>query len=198
MATVARPNGATPVDSLTSNGQFTGKTRRIPIATTYGTAIFDGDFVKKVSGGTVEKDTITTALATGHIGVFLGCEYTDPTTGQLTHSSQWPASNAATDAVAYVADDPFLIFRMQASAAVAASSLGLNIKGINTAGDTNIGRSKNALDGASEATTNTFPFRIIGFVEDGASTAGDAFTDIFVTYAQGTATLHHHMDPLGL
>jgi len=198
MSTTARPSGARPVDSLVSQGGYTGVVRHYPIAASYGTAIFEGDFVKRVTTGVVEKDTVTTVLAAGHIGIFLGCQYTDPTTGQFTNSNQWPASNAATDAVAFVADDPFIIFRMQASATVAATSLGLNIKGINTAGDTNIGRSKNALDGASEATTNSFPFRIIGFVEDGANTAGDTYTEVLVMYTPGTATLHAHLDKLGL
>jgi len=195
MATTATPNGATPVGTLSSSGSFSGKMRHIPIATTYGTAIFTGDFVHLVSTGTVAKSSFTTAVQAGIVGVFMGCAYTDPTTGQFTTSSQWPAANAATDAVAYVADDPYLLFLMQADGTVAASALGNNISHIMTAGATAIGRSKNALDASSVATTNTLPLRIVEFVDGPTSAAGDAFTDIIVTYLPGS---HAYVAPLGI
>ena len=50
------------------------------IANNYGTAIFQGDMVKVVTGGGIER------YADGDggliLGVFNGCEYTDPTTGK--------------------------------------------------------------------------------------------------------------------
>jgi hypothetical protein len=169
--------------------------RHIPIATTYGTSIFYGDFVNLVSGGTVEKSSFTTAVQVGIVGVFMGCAFTDPTSGQKTFSQYWPASNAATDAVAYVADDPFLLFQMQADEAVTAANLGLNISAIMTAGTAAIGRSRNALDGSSPATTNTLPLRIVEFVDGADSAAGDAYTDIVVTYLPGS---HAYLAILGV
>ncbi len=195
MATTAAPTGAEPIGTLSSSGSFTGKIRHMPIATTYGTAIFTGDFVKCVNDGTVDKSVVTTALDTGTIGIFMGCAYTDPTTNQMTFSAQWPASNAATDAVAYVADDPFLLFRMQADASLAATALFNNISAISTAGDTAFGRSKNALQASSIAVTNTLPFRIVGFVDGPDSAIGDAFTDVIVTWLPGG---HAYLAPLGV
>ena len=185
MATKATPMGARPVDSLGSKGSYTGSVRHIPIVTTYNTNIFTGDFVAMVGGGTIERVTVTTSVPTGYVGIFMGCAYTDPTTKQFTPASIWPANNAATDAVAYVADDPFLIFIMQGDEAITAAKLGLNISAVNTVGSTDIGRSKNALDGGSAATTNTLPFRILEFVESGGNTLGDAFTECFVTLLAG-------------
>ena len=185
MSSVATPNGATPVGTLSASGSFSGKVRHIPIATTYDTAIFTGDFVHLVTGGFVEVSTMTTAFQTGLVGIFMGCAYTDPTTGQLTFSANWPANNAATDAGAYVADDPNLIFQMQADDAIPVAGLGFNVSVVQTAGSTTIGRSKNALDGSSEATTATLPLRIIGFVDGPDSAAGDAYTDCYVTYTPG-------------
>ena len=195
MSSTATPTGAEPQGTLSASGSFSGKIRHIPIATTYDTAVFTGDFVHVVSGGTVEKSSFTTAVQTGIVGIFTGCAYTDPTTGQFTHSSQWPADNAATDAVAYVADDPFLEFRMQADEAVTAAKRGLNISHVMTAGSTAIGRSKNALDGGSAATTNTLPLRIVEFVDGPDSAAGDAFTDVIVTYLPGS---HAYLAILGV
>ena len=84
--------------------------------------------------------------------------------------------------MAYVVDDPKLLFRMQADEAIAQTGLGNNVSAVNTAGSTSIGRSRNALDGGSIATTNTLPLRVVDFVDGPSSTVGDAFTDCIVTY----------------
>ena len=182
MATSATPNGAEPVNTLSASGSYTGKVRHMKIASAYGTAIFYGDFVKLVAAGTVEKAAVTTSVVAGTVGIFVGCSYTDPSTSQLTFNQQFPASTAASDIMAYVVDDPKLVFKMQGDEAIAQTGLGNNISAVNTAGSTSIGRSKNALDGGSIATTNTLPLRVVEFVEGPSSTVGDAFTDCLVTY----------------
>lgn len=182
MATSATPNGAEPVNTLSASGSYNGKVRHIKIASGYGTAIFYGDFVKLVAAGTVEKAAVTTAVVAGTVGIFVGCSYTDPSTSQLTFNQQFPASTAASDIMAYVVDDPKLVFKMQADEAIAQTGLGNNVSAVSTAGSTSIGRSKNALDGGSVATTNSLPLRVLEFVEGPNSTVGDAFTDCLVTY----------------
>ena len=182
MATSATPNGAEPVNTLSARGSYTGKVRHMKIASAYGTAIFYGDFVKLVAAGTVEKAAVTTSVVAGTVGIFVGCSYTAPSTSQLTFNQQFPASTAASDIMAYVVDDPKLVFKMQGDEAIAQTGLGNNISAVNTAGSTSIGRSKNALDGGSIATTNTLPLRVVEFVEGPSSTVGDAFTDCLVTY----------------
>tara|TARA_R110002020_G_scaffold271833_1_gene486994 strand:+ start:3229 stop:3807 length:579 start_codon:yes stop_codon:yes gene_type:complete len=183
MATSAAPTGAEPVGTLSASGSFTGKVRHIKIASGYGTAIFYGDFVKLVSSGTVEKDTGTTALTP--VGVFMGCSYTDPSTNQMTFNQQFPASTAASDIMAYVLDDPNVLMRMQGDATLAQTTLGNNVAAVQTAGSTSIGRSKNAVDSSTVATTNTLPLRIIDFVDGPTSTVGDAFTDVIVKFNVG-------------
>jgi len=182
MATTATPMGAEPTDTLSASGSFTGKVRHIKIASAYDTAIFYGDFVQIVSSGTVEKAAVTTSVAAGIVGIFVGCTYTDPNSSQMTFSQQWTASTVASDAYAYVVDDPKLLFRMQADEAIAQTGLGNNVSAISTAGSTSIGRSKNALDGSSVATTNSLPLRIVDFVDGPTSTVGDTYTDCIVTY----------------
>ena len=182
MATSATPNGAEPVNTLSASGSYTGKVRHIKIASGYSTAIFYGDFVKLVAAGTLEKAAVTTSVVAGTVGIFVGCSYTDPSTSQMTFNQQFPASTAASDIMAYVVDDPKLVFKMQGDEAIAQTGLGNNISAVNTAGSTSIGRSKNALDGGSIATTNTLPLRVLEFVEGPNSTVGDAFTDCLVTY----------------
>jgi hypothetical protein len=186
MATSATPSGAEPVDTLSASGSFTGKVRHIKIANAYGTAIFYGDFVKLVATGTVEKAAVTTAVVAGTVGIFVGCSYTDPTTKQPTYSQFFPASTAADDIMAYVVDDPKVLFQMQGDGTIAQTALGNNISAINTAGSTSIGRSRNALDADSAATTNTLPLRVVDFVDGPSSAVGDSFTDCIVTWLPGS------------
>ena len=175
MATSATPNGAEPVGTCSSSGSFTGKVVHIKVASAYGTAIFYGDFVKLVTAGTIELDTGTSALTS--IGIFMGCKYTDSSTSQLTFNQTWPASMAASDAAAYVLIDPDVLFKMQGDGSIAQTGLGANFSVIQTAGSTTIGRSKNACDASTVATTNTFPIRLVDFVDGPTSTVGDTYTD---------------------
>ena len=157
MATTAAPFGARPVSTTSASGSFNGKVQHLKIASEYGTSIFNGDFVKTVAGGTVEKDAGTAALTTQ--GIFMGVKYTDPTTKQMTFSQYWPASTVAT--------------------------IGSNFDVIQTAGSTSIGNSKNAVDADSTATTATFPLRIYDFYDGPSSTIGDAFTDALFIFNVG-------------
>ena len=182
MATSATPNGAEPVNTLSASGSYSGKVRHIKIASAYDTAIFYGDFVKLVSAGTLEKAAVTTAVVAGTVGIFVGCSYTDPSSSQMTFNQTFPADTAASDIMAYVVDDPKLVFKMQGDEAIAQTGLGNNISAVSTAGSTSIGRSKNALDGGSIATTNSLPLRVLEFVDGPTSAVGDAFTDCLVTY----------------
>lgn len=183
MATTATPMGAEPTDTLSASGSFTGKVRHIKVASGYGTAIFYGDFVKLVNTGTVEKDTGTTTATP--VGVFVGCAFTSPSTGELTFSQYFPASTAASDIVAYVVDDPNVLMRMQSDEAIAQTGLGNNVAIVQTAGSTSIGRSKNAVDGSSIDTTDTLPLRIIDFVDGPTSAVGDTYTDVIVKFNAG-------------
>jgi len=198
MATTAAPYGARPVGTLSASGSFTSKTRLIDIASGYGTAIFNGDFVKLVADGTVEKDTGTATLTT--CGIFLGCQYTDPSTKQLTFNTQWPASTVASDAKAFVLDDPNVLIQMQADGTLALTSRGLNIGVVQTAGSTDIGKSKNAADQSSAATTVTLPLRIIDFVDGPESAVGDTYTDIIVKFnaaSSNSASPHQYLNATG-
>lgn len=200
MSATAAPYGARPVGSLSATGSWSAKRIGIPIATTYNTQISYGDFVKGVAGGGIEKDTGTTTL--NPVGIFVGCSYTDPTTGQPTHSQHWPASNAATDAIGWVVNDPDVIFQMQSATTVPQTELGLNFIITVTAGTAAVGRSRNSL-AASPVVTATIPIRVIGFVDGPDSAVGDAFTDCLCIFNAPNAPLtvangHQYRVALGL
>ena len=192
MATTAAPSGARPVNTTSASGSFNGKVQHIKIASGYATDIFYGDFVKLVSAGTVEKDTGTTSLTP--IGIFLGCKYTDPSTNQMTFNQQWPASTVASDAEAYVITDPNVVFLMQSDAAIAQTAIGANFAVVQTAGSTSIGRSKNAVDGSTVATTNTLPLRIYDFWTGPNSAINDTYTDVIMKFNVG----HQYVNTTGV
>ncbi len=180
MATTAAPYGAVPIGTLSSGGSLAGKVRAIGIAASYGTALFYGDFLKAVTGGVVEKDTGTTTLTP--VGIFLGCSYTDPLTGQFRNDNQWPASNAATDAVAYVLDDPHVVLKMQADEAIAVTGRWANVAVVQTGGSVKFGMSRNAVDGGSIANTSGLPLKVIDFIDGPDSAVGDTYTDVVVIF----------------
>lgn len=190
MASTASPMGARPVGSLVS-AAYNAKITHYKINNAYGTDIFYGDFVKWADNNpntTIQKDTGTTSMTP--IGVFLGCSYTDPSTGQTTFNQYYPASTAADDIMAYVASDPFLVMQMQSDEALTQDDLGKNVAVVQTGGSTAIGTSKNAIDGSTAATTNTLPLKIIDFVEGPDSEIGDAKTDVLVMFNVGHQLLN--------
>tara|TARA_R100001443_G_scaffold68026_1_gene76772 strand:+ start:897 stop:1484 length:588 start_codon:yes stop_codon:yes gene_type:complete len=190
MASSATPFGARPVSSLVSCA-YNAKITHYKIKNAFGTSIFYGDFVKWADDNpntTIQKDTGTTACTP--IGVFLGCAYTDPSTGQFTPNQYYPASTAADDIVAYVASDPFIVMQMQSDETLNQDDLGKNVAVVQTAGSTAIGTSRNAIDGSTAATTNTLPLKIIDFVDGPDSEIGDSFTDVLVMFNVGHQLLN--------
>jgi len=190
MASSATPMGARPVSSLVSCA-YNAKITHYKIKNAYGTSIFYGDFVKWADDNpntTIQKDTGTTTLTP--IGVFLGCAYTDPTTGQFTTNQYFPASIAADDIVAYVATDPFVLMQMQSDETLTQDDLGKNCAIVQTAGSTAIGTSKNAVDGSTAATTNTLPLKVVDFIDGPDSEVGDSYTDVLVMFNVGHQLLN--------
>jgi len=188
MASSATPYGLKAVN-LIGGQSYAGSTRQIKIASGYGTNIFNGSIVSIVAGGTIEIVTTngdnSTGFPAGTIGVFVGCTYTDPNNSQKQFSQYWPASTVASDAMAYIVDDPDVVFQVQADGAVTQADLGQNVhlaavQSTNT-GSTTTGNSTSAVS-ATTASTAGFAFRIVDFVDGPESSVGDAFTDLLVKF----------------
>lgn len=200
MATVASPYGLRPVN-LIGGLPYAGSTRLIKIASTYGTNIFYGDIVSIVAAGTIAKvtatgaDGTTNAFPAGVIGVFVGCTYTDPNLKYKVFRQYWPASTVATDAFAYVVDDPNVVYQAQADDTMAQATLGSNVCVVQGSGSTVTGNSAVALDASSAATDTFLPFRIVGFVDAPKSAVGDAYTDCLVKFNAG---IHSYTSGTGI
>ena len=204
MASTAAPYGLRPVN-LIGGQPYAGSTRMFKIANAYAANIFYGQPVASNGNGFIQADTSTTALAaTGVLGVFMGCTYTDPSLKIKVFRQSWPTGTVATDAEAYVVDDPDVVMQAQANGILTQADLGLNIGFATFAGDTNTGNSITPLSNASKAATATLPLRIVGFVDGPDSAVGDAFTDVLVKWnmpsTNGSAMIggHSYMNPLGV
>lgn len=198
MATTSAPYGLRPIN-LIGGQSFAGSTRQIKIASGYAANIFFGDVVAIGVDGTIVKVTTLGTNAdpfpAGTVGVFLGCTYTDPTLKYKLNSQYWPTGTVASDAMAYVCDDPDTLFQIQADAAVTQTMLGSNFGVNQTAGSTTTGDSKISLDVATRATTNTIALRLVDFVDGPFSTVGDAFTDCIVKFNFG---IHSYYNGTGV
>jgi hypothetical protein len=218
--TVDKPYGLKPINLI--GGQvFAGATRQLVIANTsgtgYGTSIFYGDVVTIVAGGTIEKDAGTTTATP--CGVFLGCQYTSATTGQLTFSQYYPASLAVKSGSiiqAFVADDPDQLFKVVLVAGTTADGNGLtpaflgrtvigsNAQLVQNTGSTTTGDSAVGVYTAAGATTTaTLPIRIIDVVPDTANSSGN-FCELIVKFnapnvtGQVVAGGHQYLNPTGV
>ena len=198
--TVSAPYGLKPVNLI--GGQvFAGATRQMQIASGYATNIFYGDLVKRISDGTIEKDT-GTATATP-CGIFLGVSFTNASTGQVQQQQFYPASQqikSGTQIFAVVADDPDTLFQVvscSATTTVAAmgiSAIGNNIALIQNAGSTTTGNSAVAIDEGTQTTSSTLPIRIIDVVRDTA-TGTDSFVEFIVKI---NINSHQYTNPTGV
>jgi hypothetical protein len=184
--TVDGPYGLVPV-KLLSGVPFVGVTRHYGIASGYATSIFNGDAVKLVTGGTVERDTFDAAMTP--IGVFVGCSFTDPSTEQKTFKQYYPASTVASDIEAYVVDATDVLFKVAVVSSgttigdLAITDIGANVAGVDNTGSTITGNSKCAISDTS-ATTNTLPFRIVSLVEETKNASG-GYTEALVKWNAG-------------
>ena len=187
MAATATPYGLRAVNHL-GGTPYAGSTRMYPIASGTAINIYYGSVVNVLGTGFLTANlTVGTAAApfvAGTVGVFVGCTYTDPGSNQVVFRQNWPTGTVTADAVAYVIDDPAVIFQVQANATVAAAALGscCSILAQTTAtGNLTSGNSTTAVNSAT-ISVNQDAFKIVDFVDSPTSTVGDAFTDLLVKF----------------
>jgi len=161
--TVSAPYGLTPINSVDGK-PYAGATRQLPIASTYNTAIFNGDIVRVAAGGTIEKSTVTvdstTAAANNTYGVFMGVQYINAQ-GQTVQAQYYPGNAAASSAVAYVVDDPMAAFKVAVTFSGNAT--------VTTVNQSIIGTNMSVRQGT------------------GSTITGDSAVSVYATNAQGNA-----------
>ena len=190
--TVSAPTGLNPVNRVDFM-PYAGATRQLPIASTYNTAIYNGDVVM-IKGGNVIKSTVTidsTGDNTANLtyGVFMGVQYVNGQS-QTVQAQYYPGNAAASSAIAYVVDDPMAAFK------VAITYSGNTT--ITTANSSIVGTNQTLRQGTGSATTGdsavsliapvigsgnsaAAPVRVIAVVPETA-TGTNAYTEVIVKF----------------
>lgn len=161
MTATAAPFGLRPIGRL---GGGTVETRAYPILSSESTRICYGDVVKLTDAGsttTIQKDTGTTTATP--IGIFVGCQFIDLNSKQLTFSQQWSGA-ANTEGMAFVVDDPAALFAIQADSTVNDDDLAANAALVQGTSNADLSISRVSLDISTAATTNTLPLRIVDWL----------------------------------
>jgi len=190
MASSATPYGLKPVkraDGLPYAGAVTHyKIDPAGVANN----IFYGSIVQLTAAGYVEladgtgKDLTTNNFggnSIGAAGVFVGCDYVD-SNGQTQHSQYYPSG--ALNAVAYIVDDPNVLFQAQLDGASSQADVGTvtgfaAAQNATTSGNTSTGNSTMAIDATVQTTAGGL--LIMGFV----SATSDAYPDVLVKFTTG-------------
>jgi hypothetical protein len=171
MANSNAPYGLKPVRHLM--GGVIRPSEAFSIASGYGTALAVGDLVAKSGLGTNIIVAVNGVAGVKAIGVFAGCKYTD-TLGNIYYRTIWPAgqvTNQAVDAVAFVYDDPQIVYKVRCSAALAATDVGQFAGYTVGTPNTTLGFSQGKLDSA-DITGTLDNLKIINLLQTVGNTFG--------------------------
>ena len=189
--TVSAPYGLDPINRF-DGVAYAGATQQLPIASTYNTAIYNGDIVY-VTAGTIAKSVVTSNVSTAAncatFGVFTGVQYVN-TQGQTVQAQYYPGNAAATNAIAYVVMDPVAEFKVAVTysgnstvttttlAAVGTNAALIQGTGSATTGDSGVSVAQPAAGAGNAA---ALPVRIVAVVPETA-TSTTAFTEVIVKF----------------
>jgi hypothetical protein len=137
------------------------RTEEYAIAANHGTSIFNGQVVEAVAGGGIEQ---AAAGDTQQIGVFGGCFFTDPSTSKPTFKAFYPASTNASDIVASVFVDPYIVYEAQHDGTGTAAMNNSAFDFVGTSGSTLSGQSTSEIDTSTSGTSGGF--KQIGISKD--------------------------------
>jgi ATP-dependent Lon protease len=186
--TVSAPYGLEPINSVDGK-PYAGAIRQLPITAAYGTAIYNGDIVKLVVGGTVEKSAIGANVeAQPTLGVFVGCQYVN-SSSQVVQAQYYPTG--VTSAIAYVVLDPQAAYKVAVTTSgntsvvtsVTRAVVGTNMAIATGSGSNTTGNSGLSVISGSTANAVILPVRVVDVVPETALNATN-FTEVIVKLNQ--------------
>jgi hypothetical protein len=188
--TVSAPYGLEAINRVDFM-PYAGATRQLPIASTYNTAIYNGDIVMVKGGGIIKSnvtvDSTTDNTANLTYGVFVGVQYVN-SQGQTVQAQYYPGNAAATSAVAYVVDDSQAAFKVAVTfsgnatiTTANASVVGTNLSIRQGTGSATTGNSGLSVIAPVTGTGNAaaWPVRVVAVVPETAS-GNNAYTEVVV------------------
>ena len=186
--TVDKPYGFQAINRV-DGMPYAGAIRQIPITASYGTAIYNGDVVKLVTGGTIEKSAIGANVeAQPTLGVLVGCQYVN-SSGQTVQAQYYPTG--VTSAIGYIVLDPQAAFKVAVTTSgntvtvtsVTRAVVGTNMSIATGTGSNTTGNSGLSVISGSAANTAVLPVRVIDVVPETAVNATN-FREVIVKLNQ--------------
>ena len=193
--TVSAPYGFKPINRF-DGMPYAGATNQYPV--TSGQAVFNGQVVAFVAGGTVSPLALTGNASIYAVGVVVGVQYTN-STGQTVQAQYAPASGV-TNVIAYVVNDPAAEFKVAVTGAnqtitpVAGTVLNSNVGGVTGTGDTATGNINSSVNGSTAGTGTTLLFRVTALVPETIDVTTGNYTEVIVKF---NGTWHQQLNTLG-
>jgi len=192
--TVDAPYGFKPINRF-DGMPYAGATNQYPV--TSGQAVYNGQVVAFVAGGTVSPVASRTAN-TNAVGVVVGVQYTN-SSGQTVQAQYAPASGV-TNVIAYVVNDPAAEFKVAVTGnnstitPIAGTCLNSNVLLIVGTGDPATGNINSSVDGTTAGATATSLFRITGLVPETIDPTTGYYSEVIVKF---NGTFHQQLSTTG-
>ena len=192
--TVDAPYGLKPINRF-DGLPYAGATNQYPV--TSGQAVYNGQVVAFVTGGTVSPVASRTAN-TNAVGVVVGVQYTN-SSGQTVQAQYAPASGV-TNVIAYVVNDPAAEFKVAVTGnnstitPIAGTCLNSNVLLIVGTGDPATGNINSSVDGTTAGATATSLFRITGLVPETVDPTTGFYSEVIVKF---NGTFHQQLSTTG-
>ena len=192
--TVDAPYGLKPINRFDGIA-YAGATNQYPV--TSGQAVYNGQVVAFVTGGTVSPVASRTAN-TNAVGVVVGVQYTN-SSGQTVQAQYAPASGV-TNVIAYVVNDPAAEFKVAVTGnnstitPIAGTCLNSNVLLIVGTGDPATGNINSSVDGTTAGATATSLFRITGLVPETIDPTTGFYSEVIVKF---NGTFHQQLSVTG-
>ena len=193
--TVSAPYGFKPINRF-DGMPYAGATQLYPV--TSGQAVYNGQVVQFVNGGTISPVADIGTAAVSAVGVCVGVQYTN-SSGQTVQAQYAPASGV-TNVIAYVVNDPAAEFKVavtgndQTITPVAGTILNSNVLLVVGTGDTATGNINSSIDGSSAGVTATSLFRVTALVPETIDPTTGYYSEVIVKF---NGTWHQQLSTTG-
>ena len=193
--TVDTPYGFKPINRF-DGMPYAGATNQYPV--TSGQAVYNGQVVAFVTGGTVSPVAMTGNSSIYAVGVVVGVQYTN-SSGQTVQAQYAPASGV-TNVIAYVVNDPAAEFKVAVTNSssvivpVAGTILNSSVGGVTGTGDPATGNINSSINGSTAATGTNLLFRVTGLVPETIDTTTGNYTEVIVKF---NGTWHQQLSTIG-
>jgi hypothetical protein len=193
--TVDTPYGFKPINRF-DGMPYAGATNQYPV--TSGQAVYNGQVVAFITGGTVSPVAMTGSTGIYAVGVVVGVQYTN-SSGQTVQAQYAPASGV-TNVIAYVVNDPAAEFKVAVTNAssvivpVAGTILNSSVGGVTGTGDPATGNINSSINGSTAATGTNLLFRVTALVPETIDVTTGNYTEVVVKF---NGTWHQQLSTVG-